>query len=122
MLFTWQKPEKDPLTSLNKELKFPESNLKWELILKGPDAGGAEKLLGAGDMLYQGAEMSKPMRIQSAYISEKEVKSVTKYLRDAYAEELQDEINNKLYQDVARHRKMDYIKNLKKKAVIKVMR
>ena len=57
------------------------------------DTAGAEKLLGAGDMLYQGAEMSKPMRIQSAYISEKEVKSVTKYLRDAYAEELQDEIN-----------------------------
>ena len=57
------------------------------------DAAGAEKLLGSGDMLYQGAEMSKPVRIQSAYISEREVKAVTKYLRDAYADELSDEIN-----------------------------
>ena len=37
--------------------------------------------------------MSKPLRIQSAYISEQEVKAVTKYLSDAYADELQSEIN-----------------------------
>lgn len=43
VLFTWQKPEKDPLTTLKKELKLPESDLKWELILKGPDAGGTYK-------------------------------------------------------------------------------
>ncbi|MBX4189245.1 DNA translocase FtsK [Candidatus Parcubacteria bacterium] len=57
------------------------------------DAAGAEKLLGAGDMLYQGGEMAKPERIQSAYISEGEVKKVVKYLVDTYAEELNDEIN-----------------------------
>lgn len=57
------------------------------------DASGAEKLLGAGDMLFLSGEMSKPMRIQSAYISEKEVKAVTKHLREAYADELQGEIN-----------------------------
>ncbi len=57
------------------------------------DAAGAEKLLGAGDMLFMGAEMSKPIRIQGAYISEKEVKGVVKYLKDTYADELQDEIN-----------------------------
>lgn len=57
------------------------------------DSAGAEKLLGAGDMLFLSGEMSKPSRIQSAYISEKEVKAVAKYLGDAYAEELQDEIN-----------------------------
>jgi DNA segregation ATPase FtsK/SpoIIIE, S-DNA-T family len=57
------------------------------------DTSGAEKLLGAGDMLFLSGEMSKPMRIQSAYISEKEVKSVVKYLGDAYADELQSEIN-----------------------------
>ncbi|MEK7066358.1 MAG: DNA translocase FtsK, partial [Patescibacteria group bacterium] len=33
------------------------------------DTGGAEKLLGAGDMLYIGAEMSKPIRLQSPFIS-----------------------------------------------------
>jgi S-DNA-T family DNA segregation ATPase FtsK/SpoIIIE len=48
------------------------------------DMAGAEKLLGAGDMLYMGGEMGKPVRIQSAYITEGEVKKVAKYLRDAY--------------------------------------
>jgi len=57
------------------------------------DTAGAEKLLGAGDMLFLSGEMSKPKRIQSAYISEKEVKAVVKYLRETYADELQDEIN-----------------------------
>lgn len=57
------------------------------------DSPGAEKLLGAGDMLFQSGEMSKPVRIQSAFIREAEVKSVVKYLKDSYADELQDEIN-----------------------------
>lgn len=57
------------------------------------DAPGAEKLLGAGDMLYQSGEMSKPIRLQSAFIREPEVKAVVKYLKDSYADELQDEIN-----------------------------
>ena len=57
------------------------------------DAPGAEKLLGAGDMLFQSGEMSKPVRIQSAFIREAEVKEVVKYLKEAYADELQDEIN-----------------------------
>jgi len=52
------------------------------------DCPGAEKLLGAGDMLYLGGEMSKPARIQSAYISENEVKNVVKYLVDNYREEV----------------------------------
>ena len=37
--------------------------------------------------------MSKPVRIQSAYIREAEVKAVVKYLKDTYADELQNEIN-----------------------------
>ncbi|MFZ3020050.1 MAG: DNA translocase FtsK 4TM domain-containing protein [Minisyncoccia bacterium] len=48
------------------------------------DMAGAEKLLGAGDMLYMGGEMGKPVRIQSAYITESEVKKVAKYLKDSY--------------------------------------
>ena len=57
------------------------------------DMSGAEKLLGAGDMLFLSGEMSKPVRIQGAYISENEVKSVVKHLRDSYVDELTDEIN-----------------------------
>ena len=57
------------------------------------DMGGAEKLLGAGDMLYLSGEMSKPRRIQAPYISEEEVKNVVKYLKEAHADELPDEID-----------------------------
>ncbi len=57
------------------------------------DTGGAEKLLGAGDMLYLGSEMSKPQRLQSAYISEAELKKVVKYLADTYKDEVMGEIN-----------------------------
>ncbi len=46
------------------------------------DMSGAEKLLGAGDMLYLSADMGKPVRLQSAFISEQEVKRVTKFLID----------------------------------------
>jgi len=44
------------------------------------DQGGAENLLGSGDMLYLGAEMQKPVRLQNAFISEKEVKSVVDFI------------------------------------------
>lgn len=44
------------------------------------DMGGAEKLLGAGDMLYLSAEMSQPQRMQAPFLTEVEVKKVTKYL------------------------------------------
>lgn len=44
------------------------------------DQGGAETLLGAGDMLYLSADMSKPIRLQSAYIGEDEVKAVVNYI------------------------------------------
>ncbi len=57
------------------------------------DMGGAEKLLGAGDMLYLSGEMSKPQRIQSAFITENEVKKVVKFLADAYSDYVRPEIN-----------------------------
>ncbi|HEX2792623.1 MAG TPA: DNA translocase FtsK [Candidatus Paceibacterota bacterium] len=46
------------------------------------DAGGAELLLGAGDMLYLSADMQKPVRIQTAYIAEQEVKKVVAYIKE----------------------------------------
>ncbi len=48
------------------------------------DAAGADKLLGAGDMLCLTNEMSSPIRLQGAYISESEIKRVVKYLVDNY--------------------------------------
>ncbi len=45
------------------------------------DSGGAEYLLGAGDMLYLSSDMQKPVRIQTAYISEAEVKKVVAHIK-----------------------------------------
>jgi S-DNA-T family DNA segregation ATPase FtsK/SpoIIIE len=44
------------------------------------DQGGAESLLGAGDMLYLSAEMNKPVRLQNAFISEGEVKKIVDFI------------------------------------------
>lgn len=57
------------------------------------DMSGAEKLLGAGDMLYLSADMSKPKRIQAPFISETEVKDVVKFLKKSYEDELPDIID-----------------------------
>ena len=46
------------------------------------DQVGAEKLLGQGDMLYLSGELSKPTRLQSAFISEDELKRVVEYLKN----------------------------------------
>lgn len=44
------------------------------------DQAGAEKLLGAGDMLFLGGDMPQPERIQSAFVSESELKSIVKFI------------------------------------------
>ncbi|MDI3269203.1 MAG: DNA translocase FtsK, partial [Bacillota bacterium] len=45
------------------------------------DGGGAEKLLGKGDMLFYPMGASKPMRAQGAYISERELERVLEFVR-----------------------------------------
>jgi S-DNA-T family DNA segregation ATPase FtsK/SpoIIIE len=55
------------------------------------DAGGAEKLLGAGDMLYISGDMSKPARLQSSFLSEGEVKKVVGYFSKRYGDSYQHE-------------------------------
>lgn len=57
------------------------------------DTAGAEKLLGAGDMLYLSGDMSKPVRIQSAYVSEKEVRDVVSFLKKNNEDEIGEEIS-----------------------------
>ena len=57
------------------------------------DSAGAEKLLGAGDMLYISGEMSKPVRLQSAFVTEQEVKRVVKFLKKEYEDELADDLD-----------------------------
>lgn len=52
------------------------------------DGSGAESLLGAGDMLYLSSDMQKPVRLQTAYISEGEVKKVANYIKGHNAGDL----------------------------------
>ncbi len=95
LILSTQRPEVNVITGLIKAnvpariaLKV-SSQIDSRTIL---DAGGAEKLLGAGDMLYSSGE-AQPERLQSAYITEGEVKKVVQYLADAYKDEIMDEIN-----------------------------
>jgi S-DNA-T family DNA segregation ATPase FtsK/SpoIIIE len=43
------------------------------------DAGGAEKLLGRGDMLYMPMDAPKPIRVQGVYISDPEVSDLVSF-------------------------------------------
>jgi len=49
------------------------------------DHSGAEKLLGRGDMLYLATGTAKPKRLQGCFVSESEVKKVTRWLKENYA-------------------------------------
>ncbi len=94
LIISTQRPEVNIITGLIK------ANIPARVALKVSsqvdsrtilDTGGAEKLLGAGDMLYSSGD-AQPERLQSAFISENEVKKVVKYLADAYKDEITDEI------------------------------
>jgi S-DNA-T family DNA segregation ATPase FtsK/SpoIIIE len=94
LILSTQRPEVSVITGLIKAnvpariaLKV-SSQIDSRTIL---DAGGAEKLLGAGDMLYSGGE-GQPERLQSAFISEDEVKKVVKYLANNYKDEVPSDI------------------------------
>ena len=45
------------------------------------DSAGAEKLLGKGDMLFYPSGAPKPVRIQGAFVSDKEVENIVKFLK-----------------------------------------
>lgn len=67
------------------------------------DTGGAEKLLGNGDMLYSPIGSNKPLRVQGCYISDEEVEKLCDFIKGQsesdYSEEIQQEIENKAVQD-----------------------
>ena len=61
------------------------------------DAGGAEKLLGSGDMLFHPVGLSKPVRLQGGFVSDDEVAAVVEFLKGGstakYDELVINEIN-----------------------------
>lgn len=46
------------------------------------DGGGAEKLLGKGDMLFKPQDKPEPRRVQGAYVSNEEIYAVVEYIKD----------------------------------------
>ena len=56
------------------------------------DMGGAEKLLGKGDMLFYPSFFSKPLRIQGAFISDNEVENIVDFLNKNYEISFNEEI------------------------------
>ena len=56
--------------------------------------GGAEKLLGNGDMLYKNSSMSEPERYQGAWISDREISNVVNYIIEHNAAYYDDELKD----------------------------
>jgi S-DNA-T family DNA segregation ATPase FtsK/SpoIIIE len=54
------------------------SNIDSRTVL---DAPGAEDLIGRGDMLYQPADLPRPVRLQGVFVSDREVRVVTDFWR-----------------------------------------
>jgi DNA segregation ATPase FtsK/SpoIIIE and related proteins len=62
------------------------------------DRGGAEKLLGNGDMLFVPPGINKAMRVQGAWVSDEEVHAVVNYIKErsatSYDEDMIEQMNN----------------------------
>jgi S-DNA-T family DNA segregation ATPase FtsK/SpoIIIE len=84
LILATQRPSVDVITGLIKanipaRIAFSvASAIDSKTIL---DCSGAEKLLGKGDMLFSAAEMSKPKRLQGAYLSDDEISRITDYIK-----------------------------------------
>ncbi|MGB4833999.1 MAG: FtsK/SpoIIIE domain-containing protein, partial [Candidatus Moraniibacteriota bacterium] len=95
LVLATQRPEVNVVTGLIKanmpaRISFKlKSNVDSRTIL---DTGGAEKLLGNGDMLYSSAETSNLQRIQGVFVSEDEVEKVVRFLERQKVEKGLDEI------------------------------
>ena len=70
------------------------------------DQGGAEKLLGRGDMLYYPMGIAKPIRIQGCFVTDTEVESVVEFIKSGkvaeYDEHISEEINRLAAQEKAK--------------------
>lgn len=94
-----QRPSVDVITGIIKAnipsrlSLFVSSQVDSRTIL---DTVGAEKLLGNGDMLFNPVGMSKPVRIQGAFLSDEEIEKVVNYIKSQeeveYDSDVMDEI------------------------------
>ena len=96
LVLATQRPEVKVVTGLIKanipgRIAFAVNNNMDSRVML--DMGGAEKLLGMGDMLYLTTEMmGKPKRVQGAYVSDEEIENLTNYLREQAPPNYNDEV------------------------------
>ncbi len=101
LVIATQRPSVDVITGLIKanvpsRIAFSvSSSIDSRTIL---DTGGAEKLLGRGDMLFAPMGAPKPTRLQGAFISDKEVERVVEFIKNGskarYDEDIMEKIEN----------------------------
>ena len=56
------------------------------------DFGGAEKLIGKGDMLFSPVGAPKPLRVQGCYASDEEIENVTGFIKKSYKSEYDESV------------------------------
>ncbi|MEK5231191.1 DNA translocase FtsK [Lysinibacillus sp. FSL K6-0232] len=95
LIIATQRPSVDVLTGVIKanipsRIAFAVSSaIDSRTIL---DMGGAERLLGRGDMLFLPAGASKPKRVQGAFLSDQEVESVVNFVIEQQKAQYQEEM------------------------------
>lgn len=100
LIIATQRPSVDVITGLIKanipsRIAFSvSSQVDSRTIL---DKGGAEKLLGTGDMLYHPAGARAATRVQGAFVSDLEIEAVVEFIKENvgethYSEDLEEEI------------------------------
>ncbi len=60
------------------------------------DCGGAESLIGRGDMLFSPVGSPKPIRVQGCYASDEEIEGVTGYIKKNHSARYNEEIEEKI--------------------------
>ena len=101
LVIATQRPSVDVITGLIKanvpsRIAFSvSSQIDSRTIL---DMGGAEKLLGKGDMLFLPMGASKPKRLQGAFVSDKEIEKIVEFVKNCssahYNEDIIEHIEN----------------------------